>query len=118
MNCLKCGRETDDEQVFCQDCLLDMERYPVRPGTLVQLPVRTARATARKAAPKKRSVPLDEQVRILRKRQRSLTLALMLFVLLTAVLLVPAIRYFMEDHFQIGQNYSVVTVTEPSEGTR
>ena len=29
MNCMKCGRETQNEQVFCQDCLQEMEKYIV-----------------------------------------------------------------------------------------
>ena len=36
MNCLKCGRETD--QTFCEACREEMTRYPVKPGTIVQLP--------------------------------------------------------------------------------
>ena len=31
MNCMKCGRETENEAVFCPDCLQIMEKYPV-PG--------------------------------------------------------------------------------------
>lgn len=117
MKCMKCGRETEDEQVFCQACLLDMERYPVRPGTLVQLPKRSANNAPRKNPVKRRTVSLEEQIRILRKRQRALTIALVLFALLSAVLVVPAARYYMKDRFQIGQNYSVVSATEPSEET-
>ena len=36
MKCLKCGRETD--QTFCQACREEMEKYPVKPGTIVLLP--------------------------------------------------------------------------------
>lgn len=38
MNCLKCGREIEEGQVFCNDCLVQMAKYPVKPGTAVQLP--------------------------------------------------------------------------------
>ena len=36
MKCVKCGRDTD--QTFCESCRDDMARYPVKPGTIVQLP--------------------------------------------------------------------------------
>ena len=38
MNCMKCGREITLGQVFCKDCLVDMENFPIKPGTPVQLP--------------------------------------------------------------------------------
>lgn len=38
LNCLKCGREIEEGQVFCNDCLVQMAKYPVKPGTAVQLP--------------------------------------------------------------------------------
>lgn len=40
MNCLKCGREIPAQQVFCESCLKEMAGQPVKPGTLVLLPVR------------------------------------------------------------------------------
>lgn len=57
MNCIRCGKETEENQVFCNECLEDMERHPVRPGTPVQLPNRenrgpTKRSTFRLAASK------------------------------------------------------------------
>lgn len=41
MNCLKCGKETADPHVFCEECQADMETAPVKPGTPVHLPHRT-----------------------------------------------------------------------------
>ena len=40
MNCMKCGREISDDNVFCTDCLLEMEKYPVDSGVVVLLPRR------------------------------------------------------------------------------
>lgn len=40
--CLKCGKETEATQVFCPECLEQMSRYPVKPGTPVHLPNRPA----------------------------------------------------------------------------
>jgi hypothetical protein len=45
---MKCGREIDESQVFCTECLDEMERYPVKPGTVVQLPVRPKEIPVRK----------------------------------------------------------------------
>lgn len=38
MNCIRCGREIPADQVFCPECLEDMDRHPVKPGTAVRLP--------------------------------------------------------------------------------
>ena len=41
MSCMKCGKEVSEDQVFCPECLAEMERYPVKPGTPVLLPHRS-----------------------------------------------------------------------------
>ena len=28
MNCMKCGRDTEEGRTFCTECLADMEKYP------------------------------------------------------------------------------------------
>ena len=38
MSCLKCGQEVAVGQVFCDSCLADMEKHPVKPGTPVIIP--------------------------------------------------------------------------------
>ena len=43
MSCMKCGKEVSEGQVFCEECLTEMERYPVKPGTPVLLPHREDR---------------------------------------------------------------------------
>ena len=58
MNCMKCGRETRGEDVFCQDCLTEMKKYPVDPGTVVLLP-RRKDPSAKKAD--KRHPPTPEE---------------------------------------------------------
>jgi len=112
MGCIKCGRETVSEQVFCPDCLLEMQKYPVRPGTVVQLPSRK-NTSAQKKQTKKRSVPLEDQVKLLKKRVRILAILLAAAIILVSFLIGPATEHLMEDHFKIGQNYN--TVTTPSE---
>lgn len=48
MSCMRCGKETEESQVFCAECLADMERHPVKPGTPVQLPVRQPNPTVKR----------------------------------------------------------------------
>ena len=110
MGCIKCGRDTVSEQVFCPDCLAEMEKYPVRPGTVVQLPTRKGSAAVKKPT-KKRAIPLEEQVKLLKKRVRNLTIALLIAAALAAALAVPAMEHLMEDQFKIGQNYNTVVPT-------
>ena len=40
MSCMRCGKETKEDQAFCDECLEEMERYPIKPGTPIQLPLR------------------------------------------------------------------------------
>ena len=120
MNCLKCGRETSSEQSFCQDCLLEMQKYPVKPGTVVQLPKRREGSASRRSV-KRRSVSLEDQVKSLKKRIRLLTALLILSFVIIASLVYPAWEYLVKDHFLPGQNYSSYVVssvtTAPTEET-
>ena len=65
MQCLKCGRDTESEQVFCNDCLQFMKAYPVKPGTAVQLPKRSVAEEPKKRA-RRRALSPEEQVAQLR----------------------------------------------------
>ena len=71
MYCMKCGRETEEETVFCRDCLLEMEKYPVDPGTVVLLPRRKESVLIKKV-PKRHIPTAEEQVTFLRKCMRFL----------------------------------------------
>jgi hypothetical protein len=112
MGCMKCGRDTISEQVFCPDCLAEMEKYPVRPGTVVQIPVRRAAASVKKQPAKKRTVPLEDQVKVLKKRCRVLFLLLIVTTAIATLLAFPAVEHYFENHHKIGQNYTTITPTE------
>ena len=108
MNCLKCGKKTVDEHVFCDECLAVMERYPVKPGTPVHLPRHAFAPTSKKPAPRKRTISQEEQIERLKKRLRRSRLAglvLLMVLCLAAVLLVREIAG--EDIPVIGQNYTI-----------
>lgn len=116
MSCLKCGKDTGEMEVFCENCREEMKKYPVKPGTPIQLPKRNDFTVARKT-PKRRTVSLEEQVKTLRKQVRILVVMLVISVLLAAALAYPAVKYMLEDHFLPGQNYSVITVVETTGET-
>ncbi len=107
MNCLKCGKETKNEQVFCQDCIDSMEAYPVKPNVHIQLPNRHSPAAPKKGSRRKRGMTVDEQVVLLKKNVHRLTaLSLVLALLLSfacAILVHDSLRQ-AED--TVGKNYT------------
>ena len=62
MGCMKCGKETADNQAFCEECLEEMAAYPVKPGTPVLLPNRPAAPVVRKHRSHKRQRKPEEQL--------------------------------------------------------
>lgn len=113
VNCLKCGREIEEGQVFCNDCLVQMAKYPVKPGTAVQLPSRGSAAAAKKVHARRRGkTALEEQ---LKARVRVLSVLLAVCVVLLIVLSVVTLRYMSANRLLPGQNYSAVTATTPTE---
>ena len=113
MNCIKCGKEVTDDGVFCADCLLEMEEYPVDPGTVVLLPRRSESPMQKKQV--KRHTPSPEEL-IASLRKKVLILTLLLLACITAIILMfePTMHYVRDEHFEIGQNYSSVTPSPAS----
>ena len=116
MFCMKCGREIEEGQVFCHDCLHGMAKYPVKPGTVIQLPKRRETTASRKSFSWRKILTPEEQIRKLKNQLRTVTiLALILFLLFCAALY-PAILYLAEEnHFLPGQNYSLIDSLTPTE---
>ena len=56
MHCLKCGKQTKSEHVFCPGCLTVMEAYPVKPDVHIQLPKDANRESPKKSGRKRRCV--------------------------------------------------------------
>ena len=106
MNCMKCGRETEAEQIFCESCLEEMEKYPVRPNTVVQIPNRVGGPGSRKTF-QRRQTP-EEQVAILEKRCRRLFTTWIVTLLMLAAMAIGAGLKISEldVHRFIGQNYT------------
>ena len=115
MNCMRCGRDIDEGQVFCPICLEEMAKYPVNPATAIVLPVRKAKAAPKKAR-RKAPPPPEELLKRARVRIRRLfvlwllTLALFLAAAAAAIHLweVPV------EQFRPGQNYSSSTAPTQS----
>lgn len=113
MYCLKCGKETQGENVFCPRCLEVMEQYPIKPGTPVQLPHREA-AVIQKKASRRRSLSTEEQLQQLRVTVRVLLTCLLAVCLLLGFFVWQYFRSGTEEvpQKEIGQNY---TVDNPAE---
>ena len=89
--CIKCGKETQEGHVFCEDCLAVMDAYPVKPDAAIHLPNRQE-AAPKKAVPRKRVLTPEEQVERLKKANRRLRWYFLLLLLLFAASL-AAVAY-------------------------
>lgn len=114
MNCLKCGREVAEGQVFCTGCLEVMDKYPVKPGIAIQLPGKKDIPSAKKQPQKRKQPPtVEEQLHRLKKKMRRVILLWLVTLLLLAATVYPAFKFFTGDLFPLpGQNYTTITTTE------
>lgn len=113
MNCLRCARETSGQQVFCDACLDDMARHPVKSDTPIYLPVRKVSVAPKNKRRHRRERTAEEIVPILRKRIRVLTalvviLAMMLAAAVTGVWLAKRQGAGLSIP-DIGQNFQSIT---------
>ena len=109
MYCMKCGKEIKENQVFCEACLVIMDKYPVKPGTHIQIPHRPV-STAGKPTSRKRVLTPEEQLQRLRRSVKALVLALVCSLLalgLTITLLAHTVSEYREIS-SIGKNYNTV----------
>ena len=115
MQCMRCGRDVESGEVFCDECHRDMESYPVKPGTVVLLPQYTQYSQPKR--PPVRIVPPEEQIRKLKKRTRVMGWLLAVSVLVAALSAWAAIYLYTEYNgkYLPGQNYSSVTSKTDSE---
>ena len=91
MSCIKCGVETAEMQVFCENCLAEMEKYPVKPDVTVTLPHREEFPSQKKKPRRQKSIPAEEQLRrtkyVLRLTRITLVVVFVCFLLVSAMLL-------------------------------
>ena len=114
MNCIKCGREHNEDTVFCQKCLDVMKNYQVPPDAKLQLPQRKP-APAKKAVSRKKAIPAEELVIQQRKAIKWLWLTLICTIMMLALSITLLFHFVQEEDVQvtIGQNYMT---KDPNEG--
>lgn len=108
MNCLKCGRKTSGNQVFCEDCLQMMQHYPVKPGTAIHLPRRDATFQEKKQHDRSREPSKEDTLLQLRRMTHFLTATiavLSVLLLLTASMLIHTLDK-EKPSSSIGRNYT------------
>ena len=88
MVCLKCGKNAEEERMFCAHYLEVMEAYPVKPDVVVQLPSRNGANAPKKQTRKVRIDPKDAKISALRRQVRLMWLVVIALLLAMALLLV------------------------------
>ena len=105
MECMKCGRETSGNDVFCAECLKVMDEHPVNSGIPVQI---HPRPEAKRKSPMAKQPKAEETIQKLKKtvsRLKVLCLILTLLLFFTAAALGFSI-WHSDDDFNLGFNYS------------
>ena len=111
MNCMKCGREVDEGQVFCDDCLESMEQEPINMNTPVLIPAQPPM----KSSPRRPVFKPEDELKWVRDLNKNLCLV----VLLLSVTVLMLLGYVFNQEVlqavdELGKNYNVIeTVTMP-----
>ena len=114
MNCIRCGREIEAGQVFCGECLEEMEKYPVKPGIAIQLPKQREAPAFKKAPIRRRTAAPEEQIHRLQKAVVILATLLLVSLIVIGFLFYPLVKpVFEEAKPKPGQNYSTIDTDEP-----
>ena len=116
MNCLKCGAEMKESGAFCDTCLEDMAKYPVKPNVTIQLPRRpNIPATKKKKAKKVRIVKPEDQIRQL-KLVRNWLIGLLAAALLAFAASSAMVVHLLtqDENTHNGQNYETNDSTSQS----
>ena len=112
MNCLKCGAEAPENQVFCDHCLSVMAQCPIKPGTPVNLPKRALTIEEPKKPVKKKRTPSpEEQIAGLRRQILGLRFAVVILVLALCVVGGYLALRLHQDFLlpDAGRNYTIDT---------
>ena len=104
MHCMKCGREIQEQQVFCPDCLAHMAENPVKAGTAIKLPPRSIESLPKKRAFRKRRERKPEEIVL----QQRILIRRLILLLLGATLLLLAAGFLLIWIFRV-QNFLDVT---------
>lgn len=105
MNCMKCGREIPEGQVFCSGCLEVMATYPVAPDAHVHIPKRPAKASEKKP----KGLTPAEQIALLKKAIRWLLVTVAILTATMGILAILLLQTSEQPQRPIGQNYTTAT---------
>lgn len=116
MNCIKCGVSVQEPQVFCDRCLADMEKYPVKPNVVVKLPIRPSVPPVKKKTRRQRGSVQEEQLRRMRFKLRlaHVTLIVVLVCFLVVVGMMLKLLSDSDKEYAPGQNYGTMASTDPA----
>ena len=103
--CIKCGREIGADGVFCEECLTEMARHPVKPGTPVVLHQKPTDSIRR--APTRKVRKPEEHVRSLKRA--IVWLWILIFLLFGALGTVTALWLTKTDAQQLLHVNAAVT---------
>ena len=110
MNCMKCGVEISEKQVFCDHCLEVMQQYPVKPDAHVHLPKHTSAAELpKKPTKKKRTLTSEEIISALKLRVLRLRLAVVILIFLVILISGFLALNLYQQHTEpvTGKNYTI-----------
>ncbi len=120
MQCLKCGKKTADQQVFCEECLAVMQQHPVKPGIPIHLPQREPRPVEKKSQHRTDPTPVEvaDQLRATIRWLLAALAILSVVLLCTAGMLIHTLEQNAgRPHItkgDIGRNYTTTdSVTRP-----
>ncbi len=113
MNCMKCGVEIPEKQVFCDHCLEIMEQYPVKPRAHIHLSKRARMVEpSKKPAKKKRTLSPEEQISMLKLKVLRLRLAIAILAFVICLVSGFLALKLYEDYKTpdlTGRNYTIDT---------
>ncbi len=113
MGCLKCGKETKDEQVFCPGCMELMEAYPVKVDMHIHLPHHALRTDPGKVSRKRRPASPEEKLKQIRKRQRWLIAVIAVLLVLIGLLAAQLLQLSAAaDRSEQGKGYTYNSISE------
>ncbi len=117
MKCMKCAKRIAVGQVFCADCLTDMEKHPINPDTPVVLPPRAYSNATKRAAAHRKSKRPEEQMAAMRAWIATLTVMVVALLLAFAMSVTLLLRVVEEqgNTASAGQNYSTGAVANQLE---
>ena len=113
MNCMKCGRVIALGQVFCKECLADMDQYPIAPGTPVPLFDPDAVVAPMGPTNTRKQKKPDEQIITLKKWIMGLGIGLFSTILIFSIITGILVNRLQEAEKApaAGQNYSSLDTT-------